>query len=226
MQFSCNFNIFYFHQYLSYKYDQVVKRHLFDHTNPSARIICARAHLRARCAPRKFYHVWKIRFFEFYGSYWRARSARGSARAPEKILYLNSAHQNEQKKALAFFHMGIFVFRGGGSRPFWKMVNIFTYTCPNHLGVSAIDNSDRFEHVLHPYRILEVLEKNFRDEILIVHPQKWAKNALFWCFKAFISNFLYYNLYWGKLEVITRPQCVIRFFIRPLDVFLDSCEKP
>ena len=98
-------NQIYFHQFLSYKCDQVVKRHLFDHTNPSVRIICARAHLRARCAPRKIYHLWKIRFFEFYGSYWRARSARGSARAPKKILYLNSAHQNEQKKALAFFHI-------------------------------------------------------------------------------------------------------------------------
>ena len=110
---------------------------------------------------------------------------------------------------------------------FWRvtlMVNIFTYTCPNHLGVSAIDNPDRFEHVLHPYHILEVLEKNFRHEISIVHPQKWAKNAFFWCFKAFISNFLYYNLYWEKLEVIARPQCVLRFFIRPLDFSLGGSE--
>ena len=42
MQFSCNFNIFYFHQYLSYKCDQVVKRHLLDQENRMARIICAR----------------------------------------------------------------------------------------------------------------------------------------------------------------------------------------
>ena len=75
------------------------------------------------------------------------------------------------------------------------MMNIFRYTCPNHSGVGAIGSPDRFEHVLHPYYILEVFEKKFRHEILIVRPQKSAKNGLFWCFKAFISNFLYYNLY-------------------------------
>ncbi len=35
-------------------------------------------------------------------------------------------------------------------------------------------------------------------------------------FKAFISIFLYYNLYQGKLKVIMRPQCGLNFFIRPL----------
>ena len=34
-----------------------------------------------------------------------ARAARAGVRARQKILYLNSAHQNEQKKALAFFHI-------------------------------------------------------------------------------------------------------------------------
>ena len=100
MQFSCNFNIFYFHQYLSYKYDQVVKRHLFDHTNPSARIICARA-LRAEkvlpCLENMFSGVLWLMLA-------RAQRARECARA-KKILYLNSAHQNKQKKALAFFHI-------------------------------------------------------------------------------------------------------------------------
>ena len=63
MQFSCNFNIFYFHQYLSYKYDQVVKRHLFDHTNPLARIICARAARRessTMSGKHVFLNLWLI----------------------------------------------------------------------------------------------------------------------------------------------------------------------
>ena len=71
----------------------------------------------------------------------------------------------------------------------------FTYAHPNRSGVGAIDSPDRFEHVFDPYYILEVSEKNFRLEILIVRPQKWAKICLFAVFKAFISNFLYYNLY-------------------------------
>ena len=40
------------------------------------------------------------------------------------------------------------------------MMNILRYTCPNHSGVGAIGSPDRFEHVLHPYYILEVFEKN------------------------------------------------------------------
>ena len=42
------------------------------------------------------------------------------------------------------------------------------------------------------------------------------KNDGFCRFKAFVNNFLYYSLYKGKLEVITHPQCGLRFFIRPL----------
>ena len=120
---------------LSHKYDQVVKRHLFDHTNPSARIICARAHLRARCAPRKFYHDQKIAFFRFYSSYWGARGARGSARARPKIKNSNSVHQNEQKKALAFFHISKIeradvewtFFSFWENHDFWRNYNIFWY---------------------------------------------------------------------------------------------------
>ena len=55
------------------------------------------------------------------------------------------------------------------------MVNIFTYTCPNHFGVGAIDSSDQFEHVFDPQRIQKVFEKNFTDYILKVRPQKMAK---------------------------------------------------
>ena len=62
------------------------------------------------------------------------------------------------------------------------MVNIFTYTCPNHSGVGAIDSPDRFEHVSNQYYILEVPGKFFRDEISFVRAEKLAKNGLFWCF--------------------------------------------
>ena len=45
------------------------------------------------------------------------------------------------------------------------MVNIFTYTCPNHSGVGAIDSPDRFEHVFEPYYIRKAPRKkiNTRD---------------------------------------------------------------
>jgi len=64
-------------------------------------------------------------------------------------------------------------------RNLFQNVTIFTYTCPNHSGVGAIDSPGRFEHVSHPYYILEVFEKIFRHEILIVRPQKLAKNEFF-----------------------------------------------
>ena len=95
---------------------------------------------------------------------------------------------NEKHVFEAFFictkgkivEMGIFL--GGGCRTFFKIVNILTYTCPNHSGVGVIDSPDRFEHVLHSYCIHQVLEKNFRHEIFIVRPQKMPKNGLFWRF--------------------------------------------
>ena len=77
--------------------------------------------------------------------------------------------------------MGIFFFRGGGGK-FFKIDNIFTYTCPNRSRVGAIDTPDRFEHVFDPYYILEALKNIFGHEILIVRPQKWAKNSVFLVF--------------------------------------------
>ena len=65
-------------------------------------------------------------------------------------------------------NMGIFL--GGGWDSFFKKVNIFTYTCPNHSGVGAIDSPDRFEHVFDPYYTLEVHEKSFEFDISIVRP--------------------------------------------------------
>ena len=69
-----------------------------------------------------------------------------------------------------FFFNWEFPFLGGGCRTFLKMVNIFTYTCPNHSGDGAIDSPDRFEHVFDPYYTLEVLEKIFELDISIVRP--------------------------------------------------------
>ena len=85
-----------------------------------------------------------------------------------------------------------FFFRGGGCRPFWKVINIFACTCPNHSGVGAIDNLDRFEQVFDTYYIPEASEKIFTDDISMVRPQKMY---IFGVLKAFISNFTYYNLY-------------------------------
>ena len=82
----------------------------------------------------------------------------------------------------------------GGCRTFFKMVNILTYTCPNHSGVGVIDSPDRFEHVSNQYYILEVPGKFFRDENIFVRAEKLAKNAFFGVFKAFISDFLSCNL--------------------------------
>ena len=83
----------------------------------------------------------------------------------------------------------------GVVREFFKIDNFFTYTCPNHSRVGAIDSPDRFDDVLHPYYILEALEifsgATFSSFVL----EKWLKMAFFAVFKAFISNFLYYNLY-------------------------------
>ena len=72
------------------------------------------------------------------------------------------------------------------------MINIFAYTSPNRLGVDAINNPDRFEQVFDTYYIPEVSEKIFMDDISMVRPQK---TYVFGGYKAFISNFTYYNLY-------------------------------
>ena len=77
--------------------------------------------------------------------------------------------------------MGIFL-GGGFAETVFKIVNIFKYTSPNHSGGSAIDSPDRFEHALHPYCILEVLENVFGHEIWIVRSQNLAKHGLFCCF--------------------------------------------
>ena len=69
-----------------------------------------------------------------------------------------------------------------GCQTFWKMVSIFTQTCPNHTGVGAIDNPDRFEDVFDPHCVQEVLEKLFIHQIPKVCPHRLAKNGLFLSF--------------------------------------------
>ena len=109
----------------------------------------------------------------------------------------------------------------GGGRPFRKMVNIFAYTCPNRSGVGAINNPDRSEQVFDAYYISEVSKKNswatFRWSVL-------RKCEFLVVFKAFISNFAYYNLYQRKLKGITWKKYAVHFSIRPLHFSLKTSE--
>ena len=70
------------------------------------------------------------------------------------------------------------------------MINIFACTFPNRSGVGAIDNPDQFEQVFDTCHIPEISEKTFTDDISMAHP--W-KMYFFGVYKAFISNFTYYN---------------------------------
>ena len=59
------------------------------------------------------------------------------------------------------------------------MVNIFTYTCPNHSGVGAIDRADQLEHVFHPYYMLEVREKISETGLRLLVLRNWLKMSFF-----------------------------------------------
>ena len=72
------------------------------------------------------------------------------------------------------------------------MANIFTCRRPNRSGGGAIDHSDRSEQVRDQHYIHDVTEKNFKDDISMIHRQK---TFIFGVLKAFIGNFTYYNLY-------------------------------
>ena len=41
----------------------------------------------------------------------------------------------------------------------------------------------------------------------------------------FMGHFTYYNIYQRKLKVVTRKKYALRFFIRPLDFSLETCEN-
>ena len=60
------------------------------------------------------------------------------------------------------------------------------------IGCGAIDHPDRSEQVLDQHYILDVTEKNFKDDISMIHRQK---TFIFGVLKAFITNLTYYNLY-------------------------------
>ena len=79
------------------------------------------------------------------------------------------------------------------------MVSFFASTCPNQLGVAAIDNPDWFEHVFDRYDIPEAPEKIFTHEFLMIGRQKMF---IFGIIKAFTNNFTDYNLY--KRKAMTR----------------------
>ena len=72
------------------------------------------------------------------------------------------------------------------------MANIFTWRRPNRSGVGATDHPDQSEEVPDQHYIPDVTEKNFKDDISMIHRQK---TFIFGVFKAFISNFTYYSAY-------------------------------
>ena len=111
-----------------------------------------------------------------------------------KVLTYVRTHPKELLVPQKNEYVGICLFRGG-SRRIFKIINILTYTCPNHSGVVAIYSPDQFGHVLHSYCIREVLEKILDTRFLLCTLRKCLKKAIFGVFKAFISNFLYYNRY-------------------------------
>ena len=95
-----------------------------------------------------------------------------------------------------------------------KIALFHIYEVLNVFPIMDYDVLDRLEHVWDIFDTVGSRKSNLHCRIF---PEFSAKLADFGVFKAFIGNFLYYNLYQGKLKVITRPQCALRFFIRPLD---------
>ena len=102
-----------------------------------------------------------------------------------------------------------------------KIALFHIYEVLNVFPIMDYDVLDRLEHVWDIFDTVGSRKSNLHCQIL---PDFSAKLADFGVFKAFISNFLYYNLYQRKLKVITRPQCALRFFIRLLDFPLVSLQ--
>ena len=59
------------------------------------------------------------------------------------------------------------------------VVNIFTYTRPNHSEVGAIDSTDQLEHVFYPYYMLEVREKISETGLRLLVLRNWLKMSFF-----------------------------------------------
>ena len=102
----------------------------------------------------------------------------------------------------------------------FSMVSFFASTCPIRSGVAAIDNPDQYGQVFEQYDVSEVPENFFSHDFSMACRQKMF---IFGHFKAFISNFIDYNLYQRKFNVLTRKKYALYFLIRPLDF---SLEKP
>ena len=99
----------------------------------------------------------------------------------------------------------------------FSMVSFFASTCPIRSGVAAIDNPDQYGQVFEQYDVSEVPEKFFSHDFSMACRQKMF---IFGHFKAFISNFIDYNLYQRKFNVLTRKKYALYFLIRPLDFYL------
>ena len=104
---------------------------------------------------------------------------------------------------------GNFFFRGGGPTAFFKATLMSLIEVQNVFPIINYDILDRLGHVWDNFDTVGSRKSSFYRQIL---PDFSARLADFGVFKAFISNFLYYKLYQGKLKVITRPQCALRFF--------------
>ena len=116
---------------------------------------------------------------------------------------------------------GNFFLGGGGWASFFKATLMPLIEVQNVFPIINYDVLDRLEHVWDIFDTVGSRKSNLHCQIL---PDFSAKLADFGVFKAFISNFLYYNLYQRKVKVITRPQCALRFFIRLLDFPLVSLQ--
>ena len=76
-------------RFLSYNIDQVVKKHLLDRENTLARILGARAHLRARCAPKQLSQkmVIFVDFWDITPILARAQNARQRILPIQEMLF-------------------------------------------------------------------------------------------------------------------------------------------
>ena len=112
--------------------------------------------------------------------------------------------------------LGIFLGRGFGGR-FEKLSissHIRVQITRESVRLIALIGLNMFRTNIIYWKSLEIFSgTRFRLSVL----RNWPKMAFFGVFKAFIGNFLYCNLLWRKLKVITRPQYALRFFIWPLD---------
>ena len=117
-----------------------------------------------------------------------------------------------QKVVLKVFHVGIFF--GGGGGTFFKAILMWLIEVQNVFLITSYDVPDRLGHV---WDSLDAVESRKS----IFHCQIFRQNFRFWRFQGFYKHFPYQ----GKLKVITRPQCALRFFIWRLDLSLGRCES-